>query len=291
MIAIIAAAITLAEARACPMLALLHALICHLWCAAHETQPSKSALVSSPRLGSNDTTSSPQQQLQPGQQQGEDLVTATDAKSESSGSSDAAVALADTLQQHCMQIEAEDLSGRRHGMPDRQHGVVEGQPGVFDGQPDQQQQHQQAPLQTLSAPSAREGVSHQHQMQAVHCEMLVCAIALQVLPCVAWLKQLPHTRQLAAWQDAVPCAVLALHASTPAMAVSVSLLVYSMGTECSNLSKIKPWHDYGMQKPNCVSEHVHVSPGFSSDVDKQIGIVWHSGQAAMTAEGSSRINS
>ncbi len=40
--------------------------------------------------------------------------------------------------------------------------------------------------------------------------MLVCAIALQVLPCVAWLKQLPHTRQLAAWQDAVPCAVLAV---------------------------------------------------------------------------------
>ena len=64
-----------------------------------------------------------------------------------------------------------------------------------------------------------------------------------------------------------------------------------MGTECSNLSKIKPWHDYGMQKPNCVSEHVHVSPGFSSDVDKQIGIVWHSGQAAMTAEGSSCTNS
>ena len=211
------------------MLALLHALICHLWCAAHETQPSKSALVSSPRLGSNDTTSSPQQQLQPEQQQGEDLVTAIDAKSESSGSSDAAVALADTLQQQGMQIEAEDLSGRRHGMPDRQHGVVEGQPGVFDGQPDQQQQHQQAPLQTLSAPSAREGVSHQHQMQAVHCEMLVCAIALQVLPCVAWLKQLPHTRQLAAWQDAVPCAVLALHASTPAMAVSISLLVCSYG--------------------------------------------------------------
>ncbi|KAA6416834.1 MAG: hypothetical protein FRX49_13210 [Trebouxia sp. A1-2] len=97
-----------------------------------------------------------------------------------------------------MQTEAEDLSGRRPGMPDRQHGVLNGQPGVFDGQPDQQQQHQQAAQQSFSKPSVQEGI----------------------LPCVAWLKQLPHTRQLAAWQDAVPCAVLALHASISAMACS-----------------------------------------------------------------------
>ncbi len=224
MAAIIAAAVTLAEARACPMLALLHALICHLWCAAHKHQPSKPALVSSPRLGSNDTTSSSQQQLQPEQQQGQDSEAATYAKGELAGSPDAAAALAGTLQQQGMQTEAEDLSGRRHGMPDRQHGISEGQPGVFNGQPDQQQQqHQQAAGQTLSAPSAQEGVSPQQQAQAVHCEMLVCAVALQILPCVAWLKQLAHTRQLAAWQDAVPCAVLALHASISAMAVSISL--------------------------------------------------------------------
>ena len=224
MAVIIAAAVTLAEARACPILALLHALICHLWCAAHKHQPSKPALVSSPRLGSNDTTSSSQQQLQPEQQQGQDSEAATYAKGELAGSPDAAAALAGTLQQQGMQTEAEDLSGQRHGMPDRQHGLSEGQPGVFDGQPDQQQQqHQQAAGQTLSAPSAQEGVSPQQQMQAVHYEMLVCAVALQVLPCVAWLKQLPHTRQLAPWQDAVPCAVLALHASISAMPVSISL--------------------------------------------------------------------
>lgn len=223
MTAIIAAAITLAEARACPMLALLHALICHMWCAAHKYHPSKPALASSPRLVYiNDTTSSAQQQLQPEQQQGQDSETATDARSGSSGSPDAAAALAGTLQQQGMQTEAEDLSGRRHGMPDRQRGVSEGQLGVFDGQPEQHQ-HQQAAQQTFTKPSVQEGVSHQSQMQAVHCEMLVCAIALQLLPCVAWLKQLPHARQLAAWQDAVPCAVLALHASMSVMAVSISL--------------------------------------------------------------------
>ncbi|DBA69939.1 TPA: GPI inositol deacylase [Trebouxia sp. C0005] len=231
-ISVIAAAITLVEARACQMLALLHALICHLWCAAHQHQPSKPVLVSSPRLGSKDTISRPQQQLQPEQQQGQGSEAATDATGESSGRPDAAAALA-TLQQQGMQTEAEDLSGRRPGMPDRQHGVLNGQPGVFDGQPDQQQQHQQAAQQSFSKPSVQEGVSHQHQMQQVHCKMLVCAIALQILPCVAWLKQLPHTRQLAAWQDAVPCAVLALHASISAMAVSLSLLVTMTGTEGS----------------------------------------------------------
>ncbi len=71
------------------------------------------------------------------------------------------------------------------------------------------------------------------------------------------------------------------------MAVSISLLVTMTGTEGSITKKPDP----GMQKPYCVSEHVHVSPGFSSDVVKQISIVWHSGQAAMTAEGSSRTNS
>lgn len=261
------------------MLALLHALICRLWCAAHEHQPSKPALVSASRLSSNDTISCPQQQLQPGQQQGQDSETATDAKSESSESPDAAAALAGTLQPQDAQTEAQDLSGRRRGVPDGQHGVPKGQPGVFDGQPDQQRQ--QAAGQTLSTLSAQEGVLHQHQIQAVHCEMLVCAIALQVLPCVAWLKQLTHTRQLAAWQDAVPCAVLALHASISAMPVSISLLVTVTGTECS----ITKSPNLGMQNPYCVSVQVHVSPGFSSGVDKQMSIVWHSGQAAMTAEG------
>lgn len=251
------------------MLALLHALICHLWCAAHKHSPSKLAMISSPRLGSNDTTSSPQQQLQPEQQQGQNTGTASDAKGELYGSPDAAAALAGTLQQQGMQTEAEDLSERRHGMPDRQHGVSEGHLGVFDGQPDQQQQCQQAAEQTLSLPSAQEGVSPQQQAQAVHCEMLVCAVALQILPCVAWLKQPAHTRQLAAWQDAVPCAVLALHASISAMAVSKSLLFTLTGTEGSLTSSSDP----GMQKPYCVSVHVHVSSGFSSDADKQMSIV------------------
>ncbi|KAL0021017.1 hypothetical protein WJX77_007158 [Trebouxia sp. C0004] len=137
-ISVIAAALTLAEARACPMLALLHALICHLWCAAHKHQPKGKPAW----LGSNDTTSCPQ--LQPGQQQqGQDSEATTDAKSEPSESPDAAAALVGTLRQHNVQTE--------------------------------------------------------------------------VLPCVAWLKQLTHTQQLAAWQDAVPCALLALHASVSAM--------------------------------------------------------------------------
>ena len=49
--------------------------------------------------------------------------------------------------------------------------------------------------------------------QMMYLKMGICAIVLSALPCVAWLKQPRHMRQSACWQDALPAAVVAVHAS------------------------------------------------------------------------------
>ena len=49
--------------------------------------------------------------------------------------------------------------------------------------------------------------------QATYLKLVVCAITLAALPFAAWLKQPMHMRQWACWQDAMPAAIVAMHAS------------------------------------------------------------------------------
>lgn len=54
----------------------------------------------------------------------------------------------------------------------------------------------------------------------VHIKIVVCCIILQALPFVAWVKQPRHSRQFAAWSDAMPYAVMAMHGAVLAILVS-----------------------------------------------------------------------
>lgn len=90
-------------------------------------------------------------------------------------------------------------------------------------------QHQQQQQQDKLNPAAAEQPKGMPAIptgsadaQGIHFRMLVAAVALQALPCVAWLKRPMHMRQLAAWQDALPCSVLAMHASASVLLVSAS---------------------------------------------------------------------
>lgn len=57
------------------------------------------------------------------------------------------------------------------------------------------------------------GRAHQRLVQTIHIKLIVCAISLQAMPFVAWLKQPMPPREWAGWQDALACAVVALHAT------------------------------------------------------------------------------
>lgn len=58
--------------------------------------------------------------------------------------------------------------------------------------------------------------------QAQHLKLLLCAMVLAALPFVAWLKQPKHMRQWACTQDALPAAIVAMHATVLCLLVSVS---------------------------------------------------------------------
>ena len=49
--------------------------------------------------------------------------------------------------------------------------------------------------------------------QTICLKLVVCAITLAAPPFVAWLKQPMHMRQWGCWQDALPAAIVAMHAS------------------------------------------------------------------------------
>ena len=136
--------------------------------------------------------------------------------------------------------EMEALLEGQQGESDRQKTVTgrqeRQQPGLGKGQVGPQQ-HKQG-LQALdSPPASAQHVGRLHawskpaagstvreeEAHALHCKLLLCVVVLQALPCVAWLKQPMHMRQLAAWQDAVSCAVLATHASILALLVGLSV--------------------------------------------------------------------
>ena len=99
---------------------------------------------------------------------------------------------------------------------------------------DQSQQLLPAPpeqLLTSLLPGARawhtinQSISFNHtatqtDVQVLYLKMVLCAILLSALPCVAWFKQPRHMRQWACWQDALPAAAVALHASICTLWVS-----------------------------------------------------------------------
>lgn len=233
---VITAAITLAEARLHPMLALLHALLCHIWAAAQTLQPSRSSSLpaSQPLLSMGDDKLPSQQQQrswphlpQSQHQHRQGSQCEPGGRAEQPSIDADASDLATSAQQQVL-AEAHSPCERQHQLLEGDHGAPEWQLGAQEG-PSERQQPQEAhqtaghlpPVLSTSAAPAQWGVHDQHHTQALHVKMLLCAIALQALPCVAWVKQLGHMRQLAAWQDAVPCAVMALHASTLALAVSM----------------------------------------------------------------------
>lgn len=58
--------------------------------------------------------------------------------------------------------------------------------------------------------------------QATHLKLLLCVVVLAALPFVAWLKQPRHMREWTCTQDALPAAVVAMHAPMLCLLVSVS---------------------------------------------------------------------
>lgn len=233
---VITAAITLAEARVHPMLALLHALLCHIWSAAQAFQPSSSSSLPASQLllsmGDDKLPSQQEQRSWPHlpqsqhqhQRQGSQCEPSVKADGPSSGAD--ASDLATSTQQQVL-AEAHSSCKRQHQLLEGDHGGPEWQLGVQEGTSERQQPQKGQktadhlpPVHFTPKASAQVAVCNQHHTQALHVKMLLCAIALQALPCIAWVKQLGHMRQLAAWQDAIPCAVMALHASTLALAVS-----------------------------------------------------------------------
>ena len=62
-------------------------------------------------------------------------------------------------------------------------------------------------------------------VQMLYLKMVICAILLSALPFVAWLKQPMRMRERGCWQDALPAAVLAVHASFLVLLVSLLTLL------------------------------------------------------------------
>ena len=250
---VILAAATVAEAKAHPMLPLLHGLLCHVWDAALTSWQKKHTSPSAPapvrrEFGSKTAPSHLEGQAQQSEADQHEQMGRGGRMKGAEFSLGQQQAGAHWLEMEVLLEGQQGECDRQKtvtGRQERQHqSPVRQQPGLGEEQVSSQQ-HKQG-LQALDSPASAQhvgrlhawskpsagGTAREEEAHALHCKLLLCVVVLQALPCVAWLKQPMHMRQLAAWQDAVSCAVLATHASILALLVGLSvpklaLLVYA----------------------------------------------------------------
>ena len=223
--------VALAEAKVHPMVALLHSLVCYAWLASCscKCQQSAAALAADQSEAEHPAQQLPLQaehavlhvqqqtpyewqQMLVGQQQEEAGVIAPQR-------SPCTLLYQDALEpmiQH-KQMEQEGvpkLSHQQHSQQafSRQHQAAS-VPAILHCNEQTRQLLSLAPERQSTTLTWCSISAMRTDAQATCLKLALCAITLAALPFVAWLKQPMHMRQWACWQDALPAAIVATHAS------------------------------------------------------------------------------
>ena len=226
-------ALLLIEAKIQPMLALLHGLLCYMWHSYQGRFSNKpfaaSAQLLTIRQQENNLDWPAAQEQQQSIQQ---LMTASVQSQAPAGDAvihsckdDETPSEAVELQagqHHSGQMGEEDLLTDRQDQMPSSADILRPGHDSFSEQHLQHHRHQQQyklppaqqpDLRQMSQQHAASRAARQDNLQAICIKLLLCTTGLQALPCVAWLKQPMHMRQIAGWPDAAACTVVGLHAA------------------------------------------------------------------------------
>ena len=224
--------VALAEAKIHPMIALLQSFMCHSWvascscksqqfaaaAAAAEQLEAETVAQQLPLQAERSVLHEPQQksherqQLPAGQQQAEAEMAARQHSPCAVLHQD----VSELITQH-KQLEHEAVPQliHQHYPQDalsRQH-QAERIPAVLHCNEQTRQLPSRAPGQKDITSTWNLTSATRRDAQGTYLKLVVCAITLAALPFVAWLKQPMSMRQWAYWQDALPAAIVAMHAS------------------------------------------------------------------------------
>lgn len=225
---------TFAEAMVHPMLALLQSLVCHSWWALrpHKGQP---YLQPAAHQGEADDLTQRLQNAQPvvckQQQQrpheGRQLPVSHHVQE---GLAVPQHAPCNMLHQGTLEVTSQQKQSEQKHVQQLSHQQLFLQGTSLDHQPRNSSVHGAQTGELLTLPPEQSTVRPSWcftsatcaDAQATHLKLLLCAMMLAALPFLAWLKQPRHMRQWAYLQDALPAAVVAMHAPILCLLVSAS---------------------------------------------------------------------
>lgn len=225
--------VALAEAIVHPMIALLQSLMCHAWFACRSCKSLRFAAAPAAHHGKEEGTAQKlplhaeysvlhDQQHQPSEWQ----QIPTCQQEEEDGLAAPPHSLCTMWHQGASELITQHEQLNKKAVPLLKHQCHSEQARSaqhLDGQIPApatlhctEQTHQLVslpPEQNISRSACCSISAMRTDAEATYLKLVVCAITLAALPCVAWLKQPMHMRQWACWQDALPAAIVAAHAS------------------------------------------------------------------------------
>ena len=232
--------VALAEAMVHPMIALLQSLMCHAWFACRSCKSQRFAVAPAADQGKEEDAAQKlplcaeysvlhDQQHQPRElqqfprcQQEEEVEMAAPQHCPCTmwhqGASE--------LNMQHEQLEKDAVTQLKYQCHSQQALTTQHQDGIIPAPATlhrNEQIHQLLslpPEQNISRSACCTISAVRTDAEATYLKLVVCAITLAALPCIAWLKQPMHMRQWACWQDALPAAIVAMHASLLCLLVS-----------------------------------------------------------------------
>lgn len=242
--------LALAEAKLHPMIALLQSLICHTWFACWSYKSQRFTQPSADQGEAEDSTKQLHLQtespvLHEQQQQPHGWQPVPICQPVQAGMAVPQHALSTRLHQDTSELltQKQDSEQEAAAHLSQQHPSQQAFSPKHQGKISPASATLQCNVQTqrlLSLPAEQGDTSIPRcsssatcvEAQVTHLKLGLCALVLAALPCVAWLKQPWAMRQWACWQDALPTAIVAVHASILCLLVSASCPIWSLYHPC-----------------------------------------------------------